>query len=62
MDPSQEKVAQRILGGFRAGDGDSRGKSGRQTRKMLCLGGITDGIFVLVFKTRFCRFMLSVQF
>lgn len=31
VDPSQERVAQKILGGFCAGDGDSGGKSGRKT-------------------------------
>lgn len=31
VDPSQERVAQRILGGFCAGDGDPGGKSGRKT-------------------------------
>lgn len=45
MDPGQEQVAERVLGGLYSGDGDPGGKSGRKTPQD-CLDGIMMDIIV----------------
>lgn len=48
MDPGQEQVAERVLGGLCSGDGDPGGKSGRKTPQD-CPDGIMMDTIVNVF-------------
>lgn len=60
VDPSQEKVAPRVLGGFCAGDGDPGGKSGRKKPPASQPSWLASRLQLC--DTCFCRFTSSVQF
>lgn len=62
VDPSQERVAQRILGGFCAGDGDPGGKSGRKKPAGLVGSSRSHQMVSTFFDARFHRFTLSGRF